>query len=150
MSPAVSRLRSAKVLEAVESAACKPCPVAPAANYEYRHRALLPTRHIEAGTPDAEARTTLAAMADADLRHRVISPLVHKCVRAACAGESKVPVRDVVAAFAKDVQPLARLALCKETCNTPYAFLADTSVRTGYDEEHKTKLLVKLMFETDR
>jgi hypothetical protein len=149
IAPAVSMLRAAKVLEAIESAASKPYLVAPALNYEYRQKNMPATRHWETGTADAEARTELAAMADVDLRHRVISPLVHKCVRAACAGTAKIPESEIVAAFAKDVQPLARLALCKEPCKTPYAFLEDTSVRTGYNEEHKTKLLIKLMFDNN-
>lgn len=158
--PAVRALRAAKVLEAVE-AGCAGCPVAPAANYMYQLQGVQAGRHAEAASGAAqEARTVLAAMADADLQHRVISPLVHKCVRQACAraaglpatpGEAKttVPAEDVEAAFAPDVRPLARLALCGEapgTSEDPYAFLDDASVRTGYDEGHKTRLLVRLMF----
>lgn len=152
----VRALRAAKALEAVGGG----WPVAPGANYVYCAQAFAVGRHAEvgggslgfrhAGAPDvagaAEARRVLADMADMDLRHRVISPLVHKCVRAACAGEARVPVDDVVNAFAADVRPLARLALCNEPCAAPYAFLDDASVRTGYDEEHKTRLLVQLMF----
>jgi hypothetical protein len=95
----------------------------------------------------AEARSVLAMMADTDLRHRIISPLLHQAILGACLKKTNIDSNMVIDAFANNVRPLARLALQETPCADPFAFLKTSDLHTGYDEDGKTKLLIKLIFK---
>lgn len=105
-------------------------------------------------TTSFQAQNVMLGMLDADLRHRIISPLVHKHVKGAILatqeGKECVHADQIVRIFDTDVQLLAKLALgmqhSAETAHT-YAFLKNTAVRTGYNDDNKTSLLVNLMFK---
>jgi len=101
----------------------------------------------------AQAQHVLLQMLDTDLRHRIISPLVHKhvsgAIQATREGKTCVLGEQIVNIFAGDVQLLAKLALGMQSeANKQhvFSFLQDTRIRTGYNQEEKTKLLVNLMF----
>ena len=104
-----------------------------------------------------EAQMVLLDMIDADLRHRIISPLVHKHVQGAIYavrnGETCVRADKIVSIFNNDLQMLAKLALgVQESADSAhvYEFLQNTQknkhVRTGYNDANKTSLLIDLMF----
>lgn len=100
-----------------------------------------------------EAQIVLLDMLDADLRHRIISPLVHKHVQGAIyavrSGETCVHADKIVSIFNNDLKMLAKLALgVQESADSAhvYEFLQNTNVRTGYNDQNKTSLLIDLMF----
>lgn len=100
-----------------------------------------------------EAQTVLLGMLDADLRHRIISPLVHKHVRQAIytaqEGKACMHADNIVNIFDNDIQLLAKLALgIQESADSErvYEFLQKTDLRTGYNDTNKTTLLINLCF----
>ena len=100
-----------------------------------------------------EAQTVLLGMLDADLRHRIISPLVHKHVREAIytaqEGKACMHADNIVNIFDNDIQLLAKLALgIQESADSErvYEFLQKTDLRTGYNDTNKTTLLINLCF----
>jgi len=104
----------------------------------------------------SEAQTMLLGMLDADLRNRVISPLVHKhAQQAICTvqqGRSCVHIDSVVSIFDDDIQPLVKLALGMQDsacAGNVFGFLHKSKLRTGYNDLNKTRMLIDLMFTND-
>tara|TARA_B100001094_G_scaffold149720_1_gene144902 strand:+ start:11575 stop:13479 length:1905 start_codon:yes stop_codon:yes gene_type:complete len=105
-------------------------------------------------TTTYQAQCIMLGMLDADLRHRIISPLIHKHVKGAIIatqeGKECTHADQIVNIYKTDIQLLVKLALgmqeSAETTHT-FAFLNDPLVHTGYNDDNKTSLLVNLMFK---
>lgn len=140
------RLCMQRILEALSRTHVGAPDIAPAFNYLYSERAVM-DRPM---TTSHEAHRFVMGMLNADLKHRLITPIVHKYMTTvAREGLDGRDAENVIGVFGEDVQPLVRAALLGKG-DPDYGFLEHESPRTGYDEGKKMAMLVDLMFVEDK
>jgi len=154
--PVMRRLCQTRILEAFARSHDYAPDIAPQHNYMYSTGQTLGGAHTN---PSAQAQSILLSMVHADRQNRILTPAVARHLLRVVASPKSVDVgvrEEVLSVFQPAVRGLVRMALDlpgdsdSEGRIDPLAFLDSAHDTSGYDEDNRLALLVRLIFQRDR
>lgn len=152
--PVGRRFCQTRILEALARSHDFAPDIAPQHNYMYSTRQTLGGAVTN---PSAQAQSILLSMVHADRQNRILTPAVARHLLRVVASPHSVDVgvrEEVLSVFQPAVRGLVRMALdlnpASSADSDPLAFLDSAHETTGYDEENRLALLVRLIFQRDR